>query len=91
MAARGFASEFQEIIKPERKWKQRWDEVQEKIKDQKDIAEAAGVYQPNINWFPGHMFKASHEMEEILSKSDVSLVLEIRDARVCLISHYRAC
>jgi hypothetical protein len=33
-----------------------------------------------INWFPGHMAKASRELGEILRGVDV--VLEVRDARV---------
>ena len=73
---------LEEIVTPEQKWRKRWDEVQESLRDQEAVAAQAGIHQPAINWFPGHMYKASKEMEEILSRKDVSLVLEIRDSRV---------
>ena len=81
---RSYCSKLKELIPAEVKWKQRWDEVQSKIKDQQDIAFEFGVNQPSINWFPGHMYKASKQMEDILTSTDISLVLEIRDARVSL-------
>ena len=33
-----------------------------------------------INWFPGHMAKATREITEMLKKVD--MVLEVRDARI---------
>lgn len=41
----------------------------------------------NINWFPGHMYKATKEITEKLQQIDT--ILEIRDARIskiCLIN-----
>lgn len=35
-----------------------------------------------INWFPGHMAKASKDIKEKMSK--VGTVIEVRDARVLL-------
>lgn len=83
--SRSYAKEnlFKEIVLPEVKWKKRWEEVQGKIKDQAAVAVEAGISPPTINWFPGHMYKASKQMEEMLSTKEISLVLEIRDARVC--------
>jgi hypothetical protein len=75
---------LEEVVPANVKWKQRWDEVQRSLKDQEAVAAQAGLYQPAINWFPGHMYKASKEMEEMLSQKDISLVLEIRDSRVCV-------
>ena len=34
----------------------------------------------NINWYPGHMYKASKEMRKIISQID--LIIEILDARI---------
>lgn len=39
----------------------------------------------HINWFPGHMRKAMHELEDEISK--VSMLIEVRDARIPLTSH----
>ena len=35
----------------------------------------------NINWYPGHMRKATNNMAELRKK--INCVVEIRDARVC--------
>jgi len=35
-----------------------------------------------LNWFPGHMAKATRLMRERLSGGGVDVVLEVRDARV---------
>jgi ribosome biogenesis GTPase A len=45
---------------------------------------ATGKWRAPISWFPGHMAKASRQIRERIIKCDV--VLEIRDARVPLIS-----
>ena len=37
-----------------------------------------------INWFPGHMFKAGKQLQQMLKRVDV--VLELRDARIPLAS-----
>lgn len=67
---------------PEKKWKKRWDEVQERIRDSQTISEEFELNQHQFSWFPGHMYKASKEMEEMVLRPDISLVLEIRDSRV---------
>ena len=65
-------------------WKTRWDTVQNKIKERLDLLNHANLTAniAQIQWFPGHMYKASKQMEEMLQQSAVSLVLEIRDSRV---------
>jgi ribosome biogenesis GTPase A len=35
-----------------------------------------------INWFPGHMARATKKIQETLTK--VNTVIEVRDARVCI-------
>ena len=37
-----------------------------------------------INWFPGHMFKAGKQLQQMLKRVDA--VLELRDARIPLAS-----
>jgi ribosome biogenesis GTPase A len=37
-------------------------------------------YGGTINWFPGHMFKATMQLREAITRADV--VVELRDARV---------
>lgn len=37
-------------------------------------------YEGKINWFPGHMLKATREIKERLAYTDV--ILEVRDARI---------
>jgi hypothetical protein len=66
----------------DKKWKSRWDEVQERIKDNQTLNDQFELNQTQFSWFPGHMYKASKQMEEILVQPDISLVLEIRDSRV---------
>jgi ribosome biogenesis GTPase A len=36
--------------------------------------------QENISWFPGHMYKATKEIESTLSKVDI--IIEVRDSRI---------
>ncbi len=43
------------------------------------------IYHETINWFPGHMMKATREMRNRLGYT--ALVLEIRDARVSFESY----
>lgn len=44
------------------------------------------LYDSSINWFPGHMQKATKVIEETLPK--ISTVIEIRDARVSVTLHH---
>ena len=39
-----------------------------------------GLHKSVINWYPGHMLKAQHEIKENLKLIDI--VIEILDARV---------
>jgi hypothetical protein len=44
-------------------------------------------YDGTINWYPGHMAKATREIDELLSNHNIKTVMEIRDARVCQLVH----
>ena len=71
-------------------WKKRWKELQENHANESILndPEEIGAKTAAIQWFPGHMFRASREIEYAVSKGDISLLLEIRDARVFIYQFY---
>lgn len=64
-------------------WKKKWEKIKAGYQTSAEVGSAERT--EALQWFPGHMYKASKEINTILSKGDISLLLEIRDARVCIL------
>ena len=70
--------------KPSYLGEKRYLKMSKKDSDNSLLDRFKDVNPKEINWFPGHMFKAGKQLQQILKRVDV--VLELRDARIPLAS-----